>query len=175
MSDHFSIAEMTESSAAVRLGIDNTPDLATIARLGATVSALERVRSLLGLPVHVNSGFRCEALERALCDADYRTWCERNGDTVGDTSWARYFGKKSHARGYAADFTCAQFGTPAEIVAVIAASDIPFDQCIEEGAWVHISFDPRMRGEVMTKRFDRRGVSTMTVPVQRQQWRTTRG
>ena len=34
----------------------------------------------------------------------------------------------------------------------VAGSQLAFDQLIEEGTWVHISFDPRMRRQVLTKR-----------------------
>lgn len=33
-------------------------------------------------------------------------------------------------------------------------------QCIMEGTWVHISFDPRMRGQFMNAKFDRNGKPT---------------
>ena len=167
MSDYFSMAEMTESSTAVRFGIDNTPDLQVVQNLSITVTGLTKVRQLLGHPVHVNSGYRCEALEKILSASDYQAWCQRNGALPGDASWKRYFANKAHARGYAADFTCAQFGSPTEIVALLQSSRIAFDQCIAEGDWVHISFDPRLRGEVLTKRFDASGVATSSVPVPR--------
>ena len=44
-------------------------------------------------------------------------------------------------------------GTPVEIVRAIAASDIEFDKCIQEGTWVHISFDPAMRKELLIANF----------------------
>ncbi len=55
--------------------------------------------------------------------------------------------------GFAADFVCPSFGSPLEIVKAIAVSNINFDQCIQEGTWVHISFDPAMRREVLTANF----------------------
>lgn len=157
--DNFSIAEMTECSFAQRMGIDNTPDLRTLEALGRTVTGLEQVRALLGYPVHVNSGYRCEAWERVLCAQDFTAWCATEGLPQDDTAWRRYFADKSHAKGHAADFTCAQFGSPEEVLDTIARSDIAFDQCILEGAWVHISFDPRMRRQLLRKRFDDRGVA----------------
>lgn len=158
--DNFSIAEMTECSFAERMGIDNTPDLRTLENLGRTVTGLERVRALLGYPVHVNSGYRCEAWERVLCSQDFAAWCIAGNLRQDEVAWKRYFSSKSHANGYAADFTCAQFGSPKEVVDAIATSDIAFDQCSLEGTWVHISFDPRMRRQLLRKRFDHLGVST---------------
>lgn len=45
------------------------------------------------------------------------------------------------------------FGTPKDIARVIAASKIKFDQLIMEGGWVHISFAPTPRLQVLTARF----------------------
>jgi hypothetical protein len=137
LTEHFSLAEMIASSTATRLGIDNSPGLETITRLTATAVALERVRKLLGYQIHIDSGYRSPELNAAVKGAK----------------------TSAHLTGYAADFTCSQFGTPTEIVKVIAKSGIAFDQCIQEGTWVHISFDPRMRQEVLTAHFGAGGTT----------------
>ena len=59
----------------------------------------------------------------------------------------------AHIDGYAADFVCPSFGTPADIARAIVASGLVFDQCIQEGTWVHISFDPRARQQALTATF----------------------
>ena len=156
LTDHFTLHELSHSDTAVRLGIDNTAPDRIITALFVLAVGLERVRSLLGFPLRVSSGYRCEELERVLCDKDYRAWCARHGNHVGADSWAAYFLRKAHPKGYAADFTAAGFGDPLSIVKVIEASDIRFDQCIVEGGpggWVHISFAPAMRREVLTATF----------------------
>jgi putative chitinase len=157
--DNFSIAEMSDCSLAERMGIDNTPGIKALENLSITVTGLERLRAILGHPIHVNSGYRCEALEKVLCQSDYSTWCSRNGHAIDNMSWKRYFESKDHPRGYAADFTCAQFGTPEDIVKVIQSTSFDFDICILEGSWVHISFAPKMRREFRIKEFDPFGVS----------------
>ena len=43
------------------------------------------------------------------------------------------------------------FAAPLGICRVIAGSALKFDQLIEEGTWVHISFAPAMRRQVLTK------------------------
>lgn len=131
LSDHFALDELTFSSTAQRLAIDNTPDLNTVTHLTILAMGLERVRALLGAAMHIDSGYRCPALNRA----------------VGGVA------NSAHLDGYAADFTCATFGAPFAIAKAIAASDIAFDQCIQEGTWVHISFDPRMRRDCLTASF----------------------
>jgi putative chitinase len=163
--DNFSISEMSECSLAERMGMDNTPTIVVLENLSATVTGLERIRVLLGYPIHVNSGYRCEALEKVLCQSDYSTWCSRNCYAINCDSWKHYFASKDHPRGYAADFTCAQYGSPVDIVRVIQSSAVKFDVCILEGSWVHISFAPKMRCEVRVKEFDQFGV-TVTTPFQ---------
>jgi putative chitinase len=55
--------------------------------------------------------------------------------------------------GLAADFTCAKFGKPIDIVKVLFKSGIKVDKVIEEGTWVHVSFDPKMRQQFLTATF----------------------
>jgi putative chitinase len=80
----------------------------------------------------VSSGYRGRALNRA----------------VGGSRTS------AHLSGHAVDFNCYGFGDPLAVCRAIAGSDLAFDQLIEEGSWVHISFDPRMRRQVLTHRPD---------------------
>lgn len=130
LSPHFDLAEFTTSQTASRLDLDNTPDADTIARLRLTAEALEDVRALLGKPMSISSGYRSPAVNHAVGSSD----------------------SSAHIKGWAVDFICPAFGSPLAICRVLAKSPIEFDQLIEEGSWVHISFDPRMRGEVLTMR-----------------------
>jgi hypothetical protein len=50
------------------------------------------------------------------------------------------------------DFNCYGFGDPLAVCRALAESDLAFDQMIEEGSWCHISFDPRLRRQVLTRR-----------------------
>lgn len=127
LSDHFSLPEMT---ATQHRGIDNTAPPRIVETLRATAEHMEKVRALLGQPIHVNSAYRCPALNTA----------------VGSKPTS------AHMRGFAVDFICAGFGSPLKVCQAIAASDLAFDQLIEEGSWVHLSFDPRMRRQVLTMR-----------------------
>lgn len=131
LSRHFHLDEFTTSQTAARQGIDNTPSPAVVRRLQVLAGLLEDVRELLGSkPLLISSGYRSPIL---------------NGRIGGSKTSA-------HMLGYAGDFICPGFGTPLEICQTIAASDLVFDQLIEEGTWVHISADPRARRQVMTKR-----------------------
>jgi zinc D-Ala-D-Ala carboxypeptidase len=135
LSPHFTLWEFTRSSTAARLGIDNEPTAEAFANLATLAQGLEEVRELLGHPMRIDSGYRCEALNSAV----------------------RGSKNSAHMRGLAADFVCPAFGEPIDIVRAIQASPIKFDQCIEEGAWVHISFAPDLRRQVLTAHFGPQG------------------
>lgn len=137
LSPHFSLYEATFSSTAERLGIDNTPSAVILEHIRLTAASMENVRVLLRNPVHIDSWYRCGVL---------------NGAVGGSKTSA-------HMDGYAVDFVCTEFGTPLQIVKAIESSGITFDQCIQEGSWVHISFDPKSRFQVLTAHFGPNGVS----------------
>jgi len=151
LTPHFTLEGLCESSTATRLGIDNTPPDNLIGNAYRLAEGLEQVQSVLGSPIHHSSGYRCEALERVLSSKDFAHWCELHAKS--DADWPEYFERKQHPEFEAEDFTCPQFGTPLEVVKLIAGSTIQFDQCIQEGTWVHISFTETPRREVLTAHF----------------------
>lgn len=136
LSKHFSLEEMTVTQIR---GANNTPPDALIPALRDTAERMEAVRDLLGHPIIVSSGYRSPEVNKAVGGAP----------------------TSAHIGGRAVDFICPGAGTPKEVAAQIAASLIDFDQCIQEGTWVHVSFDPKMRGEVLTAHFDN-GKTTYT-------------
>lgn len=128
LSPHFSLAELTQSETAARRGIDNTPPPPVLAALARTALGLEGVRTLLGTPILVTSGYRSPALNKL----------------VGGQRASQ------HLTGEAADFISPAFGTPATIVARIVAGGLAFDQVIVEfGRWVHISFSGSNRRQAL--------------------------
>lgn len=140
LSPHFSLAELTASDTAARLGIDNTPPADVLDNLKHTATGLEAVRALLGAPLHVSSGYRSPALNAAV---------------KGQPG-------SQHCKGEAVDLTARQFGTCEQIMARLVASGLTFDQVILEfpksasGGWVHISFGSRMRRQALV--IDKGGV-----------------
>ena len=125
---HFALEEL---ACTQHREFDNTPPPDVVATLRTTAAGMEEIRRLLGNRViTVSSGYRSRALNRAVGGA--RT--------------------SAHLTGHAVDFNCYGFGRPIEVCRAIAESDLAFDQLIEEGGWVHISFDPRMRRQVLTRR-----------------------
>jgi len=126
---NFSLEQLSYSETAQRECIDNTPGADIVDNLRLLAEGLERVRMLTGYPLDISSAYRCPELNRR----------------VGGAKTSQ------HAQGQAADFTCAGFGPPVDIIKAIRDSDIEFDQCILEYArWVHISFSKMPRGKVLT-------------------------
>jgi hypothetical protein len=124
LTPHFSLAELTVTNTK----IDNTPSKEVIEVLRTTAFYMEKVREILGnVAITINSGYRNPDVNRQ----------------VGGTS------NSSHTYGYAVDFT-AYGHTPLTISNILAKSNLKFDQLIYEKTWVHISFDPRMRGNILT-------------------------
>lgn len=132
LSRNFTLNEMTRSDTARKLGLSNQPTPEHLANLKVTALGLEMVRTTLyDYPVTVHSGYRAEAVNKAV------------GGT--DTS--------AHAEGYAADITVESY-TPLDVAKRIRESTVPFDQLIYEPSRgvVHISFDPRLRRQVLTQK-----------------------
>jgi zinc D-Ala-D-Ala carboxypeptidase len=124
LTPHFSLAELTVTNQK----IDNTPSKEVIEVLRTTAFYMEKVREILGnVAITINSGYRSPDVNRQ----------------VGGTS------NSSHTYGYAVDFT-AYGHTPLTISNILSKSNLKFDQLIYEKTWVHISFDPRMRGNILT-------------------------
>lgn len=132
LSANFSLDELIFSDYATRNNIKNIPSPQVIENLKKLSETLELVRSFLGnLPITINSGYRNTELNRALKGA----------------------ATSAHLSGFAADFTCRKYGTPLQIVKALKSSGIKYDQLIEEGTWVHISIDPRMRQQTLSAVF----------------------
>lgn len=128
---HFTLAEMTASQVASRLGYDNTPSVeATTCLRGLVQHILDPLREKLGKPIIVSSGFRSARVNSA----------------VGGAS------SSQHCLGQAADINVK--GMPvADLVATIRQLNLPFDQLIDEfGDWVHVSYGPEQRRDVMKAR-----------------------
>ena len=64
---HFTLEEMTKSNYAEKNNISNTPSQMAIDNLMMLcVLILEPLRSALGKPIKINSGFRCKQLNSAV-------------------------------------------------------------------------------------------------------------
>ena len=71
LSEHFSLAELTKSDTAARMGINNEPRAKVIEKLVLVCeNILEPVRNHYGVPFSPSSGFRCAALNREIGSSD---------------------------------------------------------------------------------------------------------
>ena len=138
LSEHFTLEELTFSATAQRKQIDNKPPAEVLENMKRLAAGLEEVRAVLGnKPMRINSGYRSPELNRAVGGARL----------------------SAHMAGYAADFVCPDFGSPLKIVKALAATGIQFDKLIQEGTWVHISFAPEARRQLLTAHFGPNGTS----------------
>ena len=126
LSKSFTLNELIKSQEATRLGIDNIPNEEQIQNLKILCEKiLQPLRDYYGLPVSISSGYRSEALCKA----------------VGSSS------KSQHIKGQAVDFEI--FGIPNKEVTDWIVQNLNFDQCILEfwndkepnSGWVHCSYD----------------------------------
>jgi zinc D-Ala-D-Ala carboxypeptidase len=129
LTPNFLLAEFTRSETAARLQLSNEPNAEHLANLRVAALGMEMVRLILGKPIRVTSGYRAPAVNRA----------------VGGTATS------AHALGFAVDFIVGNLGLAAAARALVGR--LPYDQLIyEHNRCVHISFDPRLRGEELTQR-----------------------
>ena len=118
LSKYFDLEEFLVSETAARLGINNVPTSGIHLKLERLAETMDEVRELLGHPVIITSGYRSEALNRAI-----------GGVKTSD-----------HIKGLAADFICPRFGPPAVVCQAIQDSPIQFRQLINEfNKWTHIA------------------------------------
>ena len=123
LTEHFTLAELTASHEAEKLGIDNSAPPEIVPRLVLVAEMLERVRSALDAPITVSSGYRCAALNEAV------------GGAPGS----------DHPQGHAADIEAPAFGSATEVANALAPqiSVLGIGQIILERLhskqWVHLS------------------------------------
>jgi hypothetical protein len=132
LSTNFNLSEFTASAKASSLGISNQPSEQALACIKELVdNLLQPIRTKLGRPTKITSGYRSGALNTAI------------GGVHGS----------QHSEGKAVDFQV-QGMTSREVCKFIIEMDIEFDQLIDEGTWVHISYNKgRNRNQVLTAVF----------------------
>lgn len=123
---YFTIKELTRSTTAQLRGIDNTPSQQVINNLTALVdNVLDPLRQAWGKPIHVNSGYRCPELNKA----------------VGGVPASQ------HLLGEAADITAGSHELNRQLFSLLRQLNLPVDQAINEHdfSWIHVSYGPRHR------------------------------
>ena len=127
---YFTIKELCKSSTATQRGIDNTPNSEIVSNLEQLVDKiLDPLREKYGKPVRVNSGYRCEKLNK----------------TVGGSNTSQ------HKYGLAADITAGSRLENKKLFTLIQQLNLPFDQLIDEKnySWIHISISKNPRKQIL--------------------------
>ena len=126
LSKNLSLAEVTKSTTAKRLGIDNTPDDWTTENLRKVAEHIfQPLRNAFGCPIYVSSGYRSAELNTA----------------IGGSR------RSQHVEGRALDLDADVYGrcTNSQIFEWIR-ENLEFDQLVWEFGdtdnpdWVHVSF-----------------------------------
>lgn len=132
MGKYFSIAELTKSSTAIKKKINNTPTKEVENNLNQLIdNILDPLREAWGQPIIVGSGYRCEALNRAVGGAAH----------------------SQHKLGQAADIHTKSDSVEdnKKLFELIKQLKLPFDQLINEYNynWIHVSYSPRNRRQIL--------------------------
>ena len=132
MGKYFSIAELTKSSTAIKKKINNTPTKEVENNLNQLIdNILDPLREAWGHPIIVGSGYRCEALNKAVGGAAH----------------------SQHKLGQAADIhTKSDLAEDnKKLFELIKQLKLPFDQLINEYNynWIHVSYSPRNRRQIL--------------------------
>lgn len=131
---YFTIKELCDSNTARQRGIKNNPTPEIERNLTALVdNVLDPLREAWGKPIRVTSGYRCDALNKA----------------VGGVATSQ------HRLGQSADLDVGSRADNMKLFNLIQELKLPFDQLLFEKGnknvgpdWVHVSFSPRDRREV---------------------------
>ena len=77
---HFTLEELLRSQTALDKKIPNLPSWEVVENLRETAFDLDQIREDVGAAINVSSGFRCEALNKAVDGSP--TSVHRNGDAI---------------------------------------------------------------------------------------------
>ena len=127
LTPNFTLEELYTSATANRKGINNYPPESMMKHIKELAELLQKIRDKYGYPIHVNSGYRCLALNNA----------------VGGSKTSQ------HVIGQAADIVATGGRTNAHLFNVIkemiTSGEIQVGQLIweygtrQEPNWVHVS------------------------------------
>ena len=127
---YFTIKELCKSSTAVQKKIDNTPNSEIVSNLKQLVDqVLDPLRKRYGKPIKVNSGYRCEQLNKIV---------------KGSIN-------SQHIKGLAADITAGSAEENKILFQLVQELNLPFDQLIDEKkfSWIHVSISNKPRKQVL--------------------------
>ena len=125
LTPHFQLSEFERSKTASQLHIDNRIPARLIPSVKALCEhVLEPVRNHFGVPIHISSGYRCTALNKAVGGAP----------------------KSQHMKGQAADIYINAPPLTLRDIYLWMVDNLSFDQLIWEvrgggrSKWIHVSY-----------------------------------
>jgi len=151
LSEHLALAEVTRSETAKRNGVSNMPTEAHIANFKLLAEKVfEPIRMHFGKPIHISSGYRSAALNKA----------------VGGSS------SSQHCKGEAIDIDMdgSAHGITNKMVFDYIKDNLEFDQMIWEFGtdanpdWVHVSYSSTGKQRKQILKAVKKGGATSYVP-----------
>lgn len=122
MGQFFTIGELCRSNVAALKGLKNEPNTAVKLNLTKLIdNVLDPLRTAYRKPIYVNSGYRCEELNRL----------------VGGSK------NSQHMTGKAADITAGSKEENRKLFELVRKLGLDYDQLIDEKdySWVHVSYN----------------------------------
>jgi zinc D-Ala-D-Ala carboxypeptidase len=151
LSEHLSLAEVTRSDSAKRRGISNMPTPAHIENFKLLAeNVFEPIRKHFGKPIHISSGYRSDALNKAIGGSKTSQHC--TGEAID------------------IDMDGSAHGITNNMVFDYIKDNLNFDQLIWEFGtasnpdWVHVSYESTGKQRKQILRAVKRGGATSYVP-----------
>jgi len=158
LSKNLALSEVTRSETAKRKGISNMPTpehIENFKKLAENV--FQPIRDHFGVPIRISSGYRSEALNKAIGGA---------GKMVN----GKYVPSSQHCKGEAIDIDMDGTSITNKQVFDYIKEHLPFDQLIWEFGtdtnpdWVHVSFDSEGKQRKQVLKAVKKGSITTYVP-----------
>ena len=153
LSEHLSLAEVTRSETAKRKGVSNMPTEEHIKNFKLLAeNVFEPIRNHFGKPIHISSGYRSAALNKAIGGASNSQHC--TGEAID-------IDMDGHAG-----------GVTNKMVFDYIKDNLNFDQLIWEFGtdanpdWVHVSYESTGRQRKQILKAVRKNGATSYVPYQ---------
>jgi hypothetical protein len=158
LSKNLALAEVTRSETAKRKGISNMPTpehIENFKKLAENV--FQPIRDHFGCPIHISSGYRSEALNKAIGGA---------GKMVN----GKYVPSSQHCTGEAIDIDMDGTSITNKQVFEYIKDNLNFDQLIWEMGtdanpdWVHVSYESTGKQRKQVLKAVKKGSATSYVP-----------
>jgi zinc D-Ala-D-Ala carboxypeptidase len=151
LSEHLSLAEVTRSETAKRRGISNMPTEAHITNFKLLAEKVfEPIRKHFGKPIHISSGYRSEALNKAIGGSLTSQHC--SGEAID------------------IDMDGGANGITNKMVFDYIKDNLQFDQLIWEFGtdsapdWVHVSYESTGKQRKQILKAIKKGGATSYIP-----------